>query len=160
MPTMTELLTAVAQHHPNPPATAEAIEAFERRAGWRLDPDLRAFYTRCDGARLFRATNAPYAILPLAEVRRARVVMSQSDTDAAGPASWYALCQLQDSNYVLLDVEHQTDGRYALRDGYREGFPDPYYCPVIAHSFAEFLAGALASGGRSYWLQAIEEQGQ
>ncbi|NBD08231.1 MULTISPECIES: SMI1/KNR4 family protein [Corallococcus] len=158
---MTELLNVVAaQHYPHPPATAAAVEAFEHRMGWRLDPDLRAFYSRFDGAKLFRGSNAPYQILPLAEVRRARVVMSQADTDAAGPASWYAVCQLQDSNYVLLDVGQQFDGRYPLRDGYREGFPDPYYCPVIAHSFAEFLAGALAAAGRSYWLKSIEEEGQ
>ena len=25
---------------------------FERRVGWRLDPDLRAFYLHCNGAEL------------------------------------------------------------------------------------------------------------
>lgn len=34
-----------------------------------------------------------------------------------------------------------------------EVFPDPEYCPQIAASFGELLAGALRSEGRWFWLQ-------
>jgi hypothetical protein len=52
---MNALLEEISRHHfPNPPATPEQIEEFERRVGWRLDPELRAFYLHCDGAALFR----------------------------------------------------------------------------------------------------------
>ncbi|MFP2956633.1 SMI1/KNR4 family protein [Myxococcus sp. 1LA] len=155
---MAELLAEVSRlHHPNPPATPEQIEAFEKRVGWPLDPDLRAFYLHCDGADLFDPRthtfrDPAFSFLPLSRIQRARVVMSQDDTDKAGPTSWYAVCEVRDSNYVLLDVSHQEAGRYPLRDGYREGFPDPDYCRQIAPSFAEFLAGALRSNGRWFWL--------
>ena len=34
------------------PGTAAEIAEFEQRAGWQLDPDLRAFYLHCNGAEL------------------------------------------------------------------------------------------------------------
>ncbi|RKH91952.1 SMI1/KNR4 family protein [Corallococcus sp. AB045] len=65
----------------------------------------------------------------------------------------------RDGNYVLLDVSQQHDGRYPLRDGFREGFPDPTQCPQIASSFSEFLAGALRSNGRWFWLKKRMQDG-
>ncbi|MCP3102682.1 SMI1/KNR4 family protein [Myxococcus sp. K15C18031901] len=156
---MDRLLAEVSRlHHPNPPATPEQIEAFERSVGWRLDPDLRAFYLHCDGADLFDPRtptfrDPAFSFLPLTKIRRARVVMLQDDTDKSGPASWYAVCEVRDSNYILLDVSHQEAGRYPIRDGYREGFPDADYCRQIAASFGEFLEGALRSEGRWFWLR-------
>ncbi|WP_163785089.1 SMI1/KNR4 family protein [Myxococcus vastator] len=150
---MKDLLAEVSRlHFPNPPATPEQIEAFEHSAGWRLDPDLRAFYLHCNGARLFDRTDPAFAFVPLAELRRARIVMRNDDSEDAGPASWYALCRVRDSNFILLDVSEQHDGRYPLRDGYNEAFPDPGYCPKIAKSFREFLLGALKSEERWFWL--------
>ncbi|GEN10108.1 SMI1 / KNR4 family (SUKH-1) [Myxococcus fulvus] len=156
---MDGLLAEVSRlHHPNPPATPEQIATFERNVGWPLDADLRAFYLHCDGADLFdprtpTSRDPAFSFLPLSRIRRARVVMAQDDSDRSGPASWYSLCEVRDSNYILLDVSVQKDGRYPMRDGYREGFPDPEYCPQIAASFGEFLAGALRSEGRWFWLQ-------
>ncbi len=150
---MASLLEEVSRlHFPNPAATHEQIEAFEQRMGWRLDPDLRAFYLHCDGADLFNRIDSAFRIYPLALIRRARVVMRKSDTDAAGPASWYALCEVRDSNFILLDVSQQHRGRYPIRDGYNEAFPHPEYCREIAGSFSELLAGALRSKGRWFWL--------
>ncbi|MFY2560896.1 SMI1/KNR4 family protein [Corallococcus terminator] len=150
---MPDLLEEVSRlHFPNPPATPAQIDAFEQGVGWRLDPDLRAFYSHCDGANLFDGTNPEFAFYPLAKLRRARVVLLQDDTDRSGPASWYAMCGLVDTNYILLDVGEQVDGRYPIRDGYREAFPDPDYCTRIASSFSEFLDGALRSNGRWFWL--------
>ncbi len=140
-------------HFPNPPATLAQIAAFEQEAGWRLDPDLRAFYLHCDGADLFERPNSPYRILALSRLVRARVAIRGKDDDSRGPASWYVLCDVRDGNYVLVDVEASRSGRYPLIDGYREMFPDPVYCERIAESFSEFLDKALSSGGSHYWLK-------
>ncbi len=151
---MAPLLEEVSRlHFPNPPATHEQIAAFEQRVGWRLDPDLRAFYLHCDGADLFDRLDFEFRFYPLAQIHRARGVMRKSDTDAAGPASWYALGEVQDSNFILLDVSQQHEGRYPIRDGYNEAFPHPDYCRQIAGSFSEFLAGALGSQGQWFWLR-------
>ncbi|WP_095957370.1 SMI1/KNR4 family protein [Corallococcus macrosporus] len=150
---MKDLLAELSRlHFPNPPATPEQIEAFEDSAGWRLDPDLRAFYLHCNGARLFDRIDPAFAFVPLSELRRARLVMRNDDSEEGGPASWYALCRVRDSNFILLDVSEQHEGRYPLRDGYNEAFPDPDYCPKIATSFRAFLMGALRSEERWFWL--------
>jgi len=151
---MRQLLADVSRNHfPNPPATPIEIEEFEQRIGWRLDADLRAFYLHCNGAELFKKPDSPFRIRPLSQIIRARLATRGKDDESRGPASWYTLCALHDSNYVLLDVSTQEDGRYPILDGYREGFPDPHYCIRIAGSFAEFLTGALRSNGLWFWLQ-------
>lgn len=154
---MRELLETISRNHtPSPPATPEEIGSFEQRMGWRLDSDLRAFYLHCNGARLFRTpTDCPYWLLPLSRIIRARVAMfgERNDDDSHGPASVYALCDVQDGNYVLLDVAHPTDGRYPLIDGDHEAWPDPHYCAQLAGSFSEFLEKALRSQGRQFWVQ-------
>jgi hypothetical protein len=153
---MSSLLEEITRRHfPYPPATPEEIEEFEQRMGWRLDPDLRAFYLHCNGARLFKTpTDCPYRFHPLSEVVRARVAIfgKRNDDDEHGPASVYALCDVQDGNYVLMDVARQKNGRYPLIDGDHEAWPDPAYCEQIASSFSEFLEDALRSDGRQFWL--------
>ena len=151
---MDTLLEEVSRDHfPYPPATPEEIEAFERRAGWRLDPDLRAFYLHCNGAELIeRLPDTPYRMLPLAKLVPARVAIYGEDDDKWGPASVYALCDVQDGNYVLVDTSRQEHGRYPLIDGDHEAWPDPAYCRQIAGSFSDFLEQILRTRRNLYWL--------
>ncbi|WNG24030.1 SMI1/KNR4 family protein [Cystobacter fuscus] len=153
---MSSLLEEVSREHfPYPPATPEELEDFERRVGWRLDPDLRAFYLHCNGAELIeRLPDSPYRLLPLAEITRARVAIfgERGDDDEHGPASLYTLCDVQDGDYVLVDVSRQENGRYPLMDGYHEAWPNPEYCGPVASSFAEFLEAAMRSRRPVYWL--------
>jgi hypothetical protein len=74
-------------HFPNPPATRVEIEAFERRVGWRLDPELRAFYQHSNGAELFRRPNSPCRLRPLSRVQRARLDMRGENSPCPGPAA-------------------------------------------------------------------------
>jgi hypothetical protein len=63
---MQEFLDEISRHHfPKPPASPREIEEFERRVGWRLDPDLRAFYLHCNGADLFKHPDTPFSFLPV-----------------------------------------------------------------------------------------------
>jgi hypothetical protein len=150
---MSRLLEEVSRDHfPYPPATPEEIEEFEQRAGWKLDPDLRAFYLHCNGAELLkRLPNTPYRVLPLSKIVRARVAIYGEDDDQWGPASVYALCDVQDGNYVLVDVSEEN-GRYPLFDGDHEAWPDPAYCKQVANSFSEFLEQVLRTRRNLYWL--------
>ncbi|GMT98655.1 hypothetical protein KH5H1_27740 [Corallococcus caeni] len=138
-------------HFPNPPATSAQLTAFETRTGWKLDDDLRAFYLHANGGTLFRPlSSAKYCILPLDEIERARVAIRGRDEDNAGPASHYTLVDMQDTNYVILDVATRTTGCYPLLDAFHETYPDE--TPCIATSFEEFLEKALRSGNRAFWL--------
>jgi hypothetical protein len=156
MPTlMSNLLEEVSRHHfPYPPASLKEVEEFEQRVGWPLDPDLRAFFLHCNGAELFKQRpGCPYRVLPLSEIVRARVAIYGEDDERWGPESVYALCYVQDGDYVLVDVGHAENGRYSLMDGWHEAWPDPKQCGQIANSFAEFLEAALKSKGRQFWLK-------
>lgn len=150
-----QLLEEVSREHfPYPPATAAEIAAFEQRAGWQLDPDLRAFYLHCNGAELIkRGPDCPYRILPLSKIVRARVAIFGKDEDKHGPASVYAICNVQDGDYVVIDVSQQVDGRYPVSDAWHEAWPDPSYCEKIEDSFAAFLDAALLTRRPSYWLK-------
>lgn len=163
MPTLlSSLLDEVSRDHfPHPPATLGEIEAFEHRMGWKLDPDLRAFYLHCNGAELFkRLPNTPYRLLSLAEIIRVRVAIYGEDDDKWGPASMYVICDVQDGDYVLVDVARQENGRYPLTDGYHEAWPNPEYCGPVANSFSEFLEKALRSRGRLFYLLQSQSQEQ
>ncbi|WP_225411337.1 SMI1/KNR4 family protein [Stigmatella hybrida] len=151
---MTDLLDEISREHfPYPPASPEEIDTFEQRVGWKLDPDLRTFYLHCNGAELIeRLPDTPYRILPLTKIIRARVSIYGEDDDKWGPASTYALCDVQDGNYVMVDVARQENGRYPLFDGDHEAWPDPAYCKQITHSFAKFLEQILRTRRGLYWL--------
>ncbi|HYO57902.1 SMI1/KNR4 family protein [Archangium sp.] len=151
---MSRLLEEVSRDHfPYPPATPDQIETFEQRVGWRLDPDLRAFYLHCNGAELIeRLPDTPYRMLPLSKIVRARVAIYGEDDDKWGPASVYALCDVQDGNYVLVEVSRQENGRYPLFDGDHEAWPDPAYCKQVASSFSEFLEQVLRTRRSLYWI--------
>lgn len=156
MPTpITNLLKQVScGHFPHPPATHAEIAAFEQIAGWKLDPDLRAFYLHCNGAELIKPRpNSPYRILPLSKIVRARVAIYGEDEDKWGPASVYAICDVQDGNYVVIDVSQQVNGRYPLFDAWHEAWPDPYYCEKIEDSFSAFLEAGLRANRPAYWLK-------
>jgi hypothetical protein len=156
MPTpMRSLLEEISRDHfPYPPATSEEIEEFERRLGWKLDPELRAFYLHCDGAELIKQLpDCPYRILPLAEITRARVAIRGKDEDSRGPASMYAICDVQDGNYVLIDMSRQEHGLYPIIDGDHETWPNLEYCRQFARSFSEFLEGVLRARSPGYWLR-------
>ncbi|RKG63585.1 SMI1/KNR4 family protein [Corallococcus sp. CA054B] len=138
-------------HFPNAPATPAQLSAFEARVGWKLDEDLRAFFLHANGGTLFKPLpNAKYCILSLDEIERARVAIRGRDQDSAGPASHFTLVDMQDTNFVILDVAIRFNGRYPLLDAFHETYPDE--TPRIASSFEEFLEKALSSGNRAFWL--------
>ncbi|RKH10824.1 SMI1/KNR4 family protein [Corallococcus sp. CA053C] len=150
---MDRLLAEIIRHHfPSPPATPARLTAFEARVGWELDADLRAFYLHCDGGTLFAPLpDVNYRILPLERIERARVAIMGRDEDACGPPSHFTLVDMQDSDFVVLDVAQRSGGRYPLFDAFHETFPETR---PIASSFEEFLEKALRSGNRSFWLNS------
>ncbi|MBN8232290.1 SMI1/KNR4 family protein [Corallococcus macrosporus] len=156
---MKRILAEVSTHHfPNPPATPAQVAAFEARVGWVLDEQLRAFYLHCNGAALFEAPpEMNYRILPLERIERASVAIRGSQDDADGSPWHFTLVDMQDTNFVILDVAAAENGSYPMLDAFHETYPDE--APRIASSFEEFLEKALRSGNRSFWLSSepVEE---
>jgi len=141
-------------HFPNPPARDEEIRRFEETNGWRLDDEMRAFYSRCNGASLFQPCNSTYRLLALEEIVRARIAIFGEDVARYGPDSWYVVCDNLDGDYTAVNVANPFTGCYSLYDVFHETFPDPLYTQCVAKSFSEFLMKALASGNMRYWLSA------
>lgn len=148
---MTPLLAELSRlHYPGPPATPAQIAAFEARVGWKLDEDLRAFYLHCNGATLFAPLpDVNYHVLPLERILRARVAILGRDEDSAGPASQYCVVDMQDGDYVFVDVAQRAGASLPLFDAWHETYPAT---KRIASSFEEFLEKALSSGNESFWL--------
>ena len=71
----------IANHFPNPRASPDEIKRFEDRHQRLLDDELRAFYSRCNGASLFDRYDSSYEILPLEEIVRARTAVFGADAD-------------------------------------------------------------------------------
>jgi hypothetical protein len=150
---MEKLLEELSCHHfPSPPASPEQIEAFEKQQGWKLDPELRAFYLHCDGATLFQRPNSPCQFRTLSQIRRARVDMRDSDTDEWGPTSWYVIADLPDNDRIIIDVSTPQNGLYPIIDGFHEAMLDPKECKLIADSFSGFLSQMLLHQGQAFWL--------
>ena len=149
--TLEQMLAEISRSHfPRPPATLEQVAAFEKHAGWQLDAELRAFYLHCDGAELFRPLpEANYSILSLANIQRMTERVRVRDGGAPHAASWFPLVDCQDSDLVLVDVA-RPGGPYRLLDAYHETYPREVR--QIAVSFGEFLAQALRSENRFFWL--------
>ena len=81
--------------------------------------------------------------------KRPSAYVRGSDDDSMGPASWWTLVDCQDSDFILVDVAPPPP--YPLLDAYHGTYPA--VTPVAA-SLREFLARALSSNNRLYWLHA------
>jgi hypothetical protein len=150
---MESLLETISRHHfPNPPASREQIEAFERQQGWSLDQDLRAFYLRCNGATLFQRLNSPCRFRELSQIRRARIDMRGSDTVECGPVSWYVVADLPDSDRIIIDVSASREDFYPIIDGFHEAILGPEERKRIADSFSGFLSQMFLHQGQAFWL--------
>jgi hypothetical protein len=122
------------------------IASLERREGIKLPRQLKDFYRRCNGAKLFERADPPYHLLPLSGIKRARTAIAGEDSDEVCPATWYTVCTLPNDEYVGIDVK---SGR--IIDLFHETLGDG---PVIAPDLATFVGRALGSEGvEGYWLK-------
>ena len=150
MENLLELLKA--RHLAFPPATEADIARFERRVGWKLDDQLKTFYLACNGARLFSENDSPYYFLPLEKLERTRSAVYGREAEEYGPDSWWAIIDVQDGNYLAVNVATTGNGPYPIRDIFHEAADEPKYCQIICPDFQTLLRRALESEGRHFWL--------
>ena len=81
--------------------------------------------------------------------------MCGEDTDDICPPSWYTLADVQDSNYVAIDLNSPDGQTYPVIDCFHEtlGWLGDYH-KIVALSFTEFLQRALDGDRMLYWLAA------
>ena len=140
-------------HHFTPPLPQARIAELEAQLGFNLPADLKEFYGLCNGAMLFPDRGGwRYRFVPLEEMRRVRIDVLGVDEDFGDvpTASWYSLCDVQDGNFVAIDLA-STNGSFSwIIDCFHEEFG---LGPIIALSFTEFVERALKSNGDYFWLK-------
>lgn len=133
-------------------ANAGAINKVERRLGVRLPQDMRQMYSLFSGVLIGPAVDHwTYRVMPIEELAPAsELILGTMDVDRSPP--WIAFCDVQDGNYVAMDISTESPDRYAIRDCFHETFPDCFGCETIATNVIEFLRSCITSPERLYWL--------
>ncbi|MGD9099549.1 MAG: SMI1/KNR4 family protein [Anaerolineae bacterium] len=149
MSTLQELFVEVDTHHSSEPCTnVSEIDLFEECYGYQLPDDLKAFYQRYKTVNLFDGEfGATYRFVPISEIHPTRIDIHGQDTDEWGPNTWLTICDMQDGNYIAIDIASKEGKEYNYIDCFHETFARPGECKIIAKSFAELLECALRGGG-------------
>jgi cell wall assembly regulator SMI1 len=148
-----ELVAEVRKRHFPLPAVRGAVRRIEARIGCALPDDMRRFYSVLGGALLFRKSDAPYEIVEPKLIRPVAFdVLGDAASEIPVPPSWFSICDVQDGNYVAIDLPAKPNGEVWLIDCFHETIGLEDYSTVIALSFSELLERALASRGEHYWL--------
>jgi cell wall assembly regulator SMI1 len=151
MRSLADLLAEVrARHFPGPPASRAALDGLEQRIGCALPSDLRDFYLGMGGARLF--SDPRYRILGPEDVRPVKLDVPGA-SELTLPEGWLSIGDVQDGNYVAIDLPAKPSGEVWFIDCFHETIGEPGGNEIIALSFAEFLERALGAGEMFYWLE-------
>jgi cell wall assembly regulator SMI1 len=134
----------------------ESIDRLEEECGYRLPEDLKAFYRRyrsvtiCDSEEELSRGCCNCRFVPVSKMHRTRIDIYGEDIDYYGPSTWITVCNINDGNYIALDLAsgEGNERNYILCD--HEVFAEPGESPVIARCFTELLKRVLH--GPSFWI--------
>jgi hypothetical protein len=117
----------------------------------RLPPDLASFYERFSEARLFCEDGDPrQSILPPHEFVQVGTYIFGYPTTEGIERTWYAIANVQDGNFLAIDLLPDRVGR--CYDCFHETYGLPGHCKVIALSFTELLNRLAEASGKPFWL--------
>jgi cell wall assembly regulator SMI1 len=152
MSTLHELFVEIDTHHTSESCLdASEIDAFEKGLGHELPDDLKAFYRKY---RIFDGEyGATYRFVSIGEIHPTRIDIYGEDTDEWGPSTWLTVCDVQDGNYIAIDIASRDGENYDYIDCFHETFAMPGQSRIIARPFTELLECALRGGGDAYYLQ-------
>lgn len=79
------------------------------------------------------------------------------DDHAEIPAAWFAIADMNDGNYLVMDLSDAKGERVDILDAFHETIP--YEATIIARSFTEFLERMMqdsaysigGGGGKEFW---------
>ena len=142
-------------HFPEFCVDPSEIERFEKQLGKELPEDLKSFYRHYKSVKLFgqEGFSVIYRFVPISEIHPTRYdIFDDKSADLSRLDSWLTICDVQDGNYIAIDVNSNNGQEYNFIDCFHESFGEPGGCTVIAKSFTELLARALHSGSDTiFW---------
>jgi len=130
------------------------------RSGLELPKDLVDFYTYCGGVDLFVSGSYRTYIVPPSKFIPADNVFfdeetiefykSQEGYNDEISTDWYALADIENGNYILMDLNNDRCGR--CYQGLWETYAMKGESPIIAANFTEILNKLIDSKGEKwYW---------
>lgn len=123
---------------------ASRLDVLEQRLGHSLPTDLRDLYLECTDLSL---AGGAYRFLAPEEI--ASVSQHQLGHDDVAPRTWIAVIDLQDGDFIGLDLIPNAAGRFGWLDCCHETVGE---AAVIAESLAELVESILAKPQSHYWL--------
>jgi len=116
-----------------------------------MPADLMEYYQRFSQARLFIGEYGQRCriLRPEEFVQIGEAILGTATTDGV-EHSWFAVADVQDGNYLGIDLAPDRLGR--CYDCFHETYGMPGYCKVIALSFTELLEQIAAAEGEPFWL--------
>ena len=122
------------------------------RPGCSLPPDLQEFYDLAGGVTLFNVGGWANRIVAPKRFVQADEVLYGKNENGLPEGAWYAIADVQDGNYLLIDLHPSRAGR--CYDAFHETYREPGYMKVVALSFTEMLERLYRHGSnQSYWLE-------
>lgn len=117
-----------------------------------LPDDLKEFYTLCGGLGLFLESDYPiYIVSPQEFVLANPVIVGELCSEDIS-SEWYIIADDKNGQYITIDFASERLGRCYDSFWDRHGLVGN--CPIIAHTFSEFLFHVIKnSGAYWYWLQ-------
>ena len=107
-------------HSSEPCADVGEIDRFDEQNELHLPPDLKSFYQKYKSASLFDNIGGPaYRFVPITEIHRTRIDIYGEDTDEWGPNTWLTICDVQDGNYIAMDISSGNKDEFNLHLGAR-----------------------------------------
>jgi cell wall assembly regulator SMI1 len=153
-----KLFAEIEQYHDSEPCqNPSEIDGVEEKYGYKLPADLKAFYRRYRYVGLFKQEWSEYRwytyrFVAVSEIHSTRIDIFGEDLDEYGPATWLTICDVQDGNYIAIDITSEKDGRFNYIDCFHETFAEPGHSKVVAQSFIELLERALHGGDEQFFF--------
>lgn len=168
MPLLDELIAKLKSSHKNKKplcritgrtATAAKLVAWNRKTKLKLPPDFGRFLCEVGACTLHNSPDfqngGQVHLLDLEHVVPLRPLVLDEDADV--PETWFAIADVNDGNYIVMDLSDADGERVDILDGFHETIP--YEATIIARSFTEFLDRMMqdsaysigGGGGKEFW---------
>jgi hypothetical protein len=140
------------------------ISKWQKLTKLSLPDDYKLYLTEIGTCYLHQLDSTTYAmkIFGLPEVQPFALAVG---ADGEVPETWFAIGDLQDGNYVVMDLGSVKKNKVNIIDGFHEDVG--FELEIIAKSFTEFLELAIADakvssgggGGGGFWSKGKPSYG-
>jgi hypothetical protein len=134
------------EHHFVIAQNSELIDLLEEKSGYSFPNDMKKFYHRYESVSLYDKKDPLYKFVPVNDLHPTIIDIYGKDSLDLGPDHWWSICNVQDGNYISIDLKSLGDNSCNYIDAFHETFAEPGYSKIVAKSFTELLSRALASG--------------